>query len=305
MEEELLVRIRELEEKCLELTKDNERKEREKMLNFDSRLYLFEQNVSGSQRYLDNSGESGREKTIREKRSEKKSLREKTICAKDNANTAFTVGGRMLCVICGSNQSVSVVPIITLGLSDYSVFGVKNNYISEIDVFSVRNFMPICGANGPHDSCRDAIDKHHIHIFYDVFQKSYQLSCSPNAHERFQKISRSVLITPAGWNPYRRLLAWRSRKCGTEYGFIPNFPIFETMNQISEESNSIGDLEIDDIDEENEDSSDDDCLDDEKWYSKHSERWSESIEVSGAILLNPVELQKHLTMRIEKLELER
>lgn len=294
--EELLVRIRELEEKCLYLTKDNERKEREKMLNFDSRLYLFEQNVSGSQSYLDNSGESG----------SSESLREKTLCAKDNANTAFTVGGRMLCVICGSNQSVSIVPIITLGLNDYSVFGVKNNYISEIDVFSVRNFMPICDAKGPHDSCRDAIDKHHIHICYDVFQKSYRLSCSLNAQERFQEISRRVLITPAGWNPYRRLLAWRSRKCGTEYGFIPNFPIFETVNQISEESNSIGDLEIDDdIDEENEDSSDDDCLDDDKWYLKHSERWSEPIEVSGAILLNPVELQKHLTRRIEKLELER
>jgi hypothetical protein len=55
-----------------------------------------------------------------------------------------------------------------------------------------------------------------------------------------------VLTNPPGWNPYRRLLAWRSRKCGTKCGFVPNFPIFETMNQISEESNSIGDLESDD-----------------------------------------------------------
>jgi hypothetical protein len=145
-----------------------------------------------------------------------------------------------------STQSVTVTHVISSALSDFSDFGVTNNYNCEIDVFSVRNFMPLCGAKGVPDCCHDAIDKHQIHICYNTFQKSYHLRCSPNAPERFQQISRSVLNTPPGWDPYRRLIAWRSRKCGTECGFVPSFPIFEAMNQISEESNSIGDLESDD-----------------------------------------------------------
>jgi hypothetical protein len=37
------------------------------------------------------------------------------------------------------------------------------------------------------------------------------------------------------------LLAWRSIKCGTEYGFTPDFGNYMSMNQLSEESNSVKD----------------------------------------------------------------
>lgn len=89
------------------------------------------------------------------------------------------------------------------------------------------------------------MDKHLIHVVYNSFTKSYHLVCAPAAPQHFHKLD-AKLTPPPGWNPYRRLLAWRSRKCGTEYGFEPNFESFETMNQLSENSNSIGDADTND-----------------------------------------------------------
>jgi hypothetical protein len=236
-------RIRLLEENVFQLSKHNEQLEREKMqlvrekmLNFDSRLLFFGRNVKGSHSYRSNSNNSERNQI----------LKSKTKAAKDKAKKIFTDGEVLSCVICRKTESITIAHIVSSALSDYTDFGVKNNYNCEIDVFSERNFMPLCGTEGEANSCHDAIDKHQIHICYDTFHRSYHLSCSPNAPERFKELSESKLITAPGWNPYRRLLAWRSRKCGTECGFVPDFPIFEAMNQISEESNSVGDAESDD-----------------------------------------------------------
>lgn len=219
-----------------ELTQRNEELEREKLLNFDPRLRFFGRGVKGSHSYRSASNNSNNNRI----------LRTTTKDAKEKAKQSFIIDGILSCVVCGSTESVSVAHIVSSALSDYTEFGVKNNYIDEIDVFSVRNFMPLCGTEGADGTCHDAIDKHQIHISYDTFQKSYHLSCSPGAAVRFQSMNNRKLKTPPGWNPYRRLLAWRSRKCGTECGFIPNFKVFEAMNLISEESNSVGDVESDD-----------------------------------------------------------
>ena len=222
--EALQERVRLLEENVFQLSKHNEQLEREKMLNFDSRLLFFGRNVKGSQSYRSNSNNSESNQIPKRK----------TKAAKDKAKETFTDGEVISCVICRKTESITIAHIVSSALSDYTDFGVRNNYNCEIDVFSERNFMPLCGTEGEANIC------------YDTFHRSYHLSCSPNAPERFKELSKSKLITPPGWNPYRRLLAWRSRKCGTEYGFVPDFPIFEAMNQISEESNSVGDAESDD-----------------------------------------------------------
>jgi hypothetical protein len=49
---------------------------------------------------------------------------------------------------------------------------------------------------------------------------------------------------------------------------------------------------------EKEDLDSDDDLDDENWYLKYAARWSVPIEVTGGILLNPVELTMYLKSRI-------
>jgi hypothetical protein len=173
--------------------------------------------------------------------------KKKTKKAKVNARKIFTDNEKRVptCVICNKEDSITFAHIISSALDDYSLFGIKNNYKDDLDVFSERNFMPLCGTEGENGSCLDAIDKHLIHVRYDVFQKLYHVNCSPNAPEHFIEISKRSLIVPPGWNPYHRLLAWRSRKCGTEYGFIPDFGSFETMNRFSENSNSVRDINDD------------------------------------------------------------
>ena len=47
---------------------------------------------------------------------------------------------------------------------------------------------------------------------------------------------------------------------------------------------------------EKEEESDSDDLDDKHWFLKYAARWSEPIEATGAILLNPVQLEKYLKL---------
>lgn len=126
--------------------------------------------------------------------------------------------------------------------SDYRPFGKGNGYKDELEVFSDRNYMPLCGTDGESGTCHDAIDKHLIHVVYNPLTKSYHLVCAPAAPQHFHKLD-GKLTPPPDWNPYRRLLAWRSIKCGTDYGFELNLESFKTLNQLSENSNSVGDAD--------------------------------------------------------------
>ena len=204
-----------------------EKLKREKRLNFDPRLNFFARN----------NGSTDDEKLTND--------------AKIKAKNIFTDGGTVAlrCVICGKVEShgtpITAAHIVSSAMRDYSVFGIENGYKDNLDVFSERNCMPLCGTHGQEGTCHDAMDKHLIHIRYDPILQSYHVDCSPGASEYFHDLRKRALTTPPGWNPYRRLLAWRSRKCGTEYGFVPDFERFETMNKISENSKSIGDAEDD------------------------------------------------------------
>ena len=236
----LVLKLRqELEEK--EELGENQRKEikilkREKKMDYDPRLNCFAQNINGS--------------------TDNQNLNKFTRYAKTMAKKTFTKNGEypLRCVICDKEDSadtkITIAHLISSALTDYRMFGIENGYKDNMDVFSIRNYIPLCGTNGSVDTCHDAMDKHLIYIRYDPIHQSYYMECSPSAPKHFFKFCQLILNTPPGWNPYRRLLAWRSRKCGTEYGFCPNFEQFEAMNQISENSNSIGppDDNVDDED---------------------------------------------------------
>jgi hypothetical protein len=95
--EALQTRIRQLEknnlelsEHNLELSNNNEQLEREKKLNFDSRLKFFERNVEGSHSCRSDIDHS----------ESKENLRKKKKC-KRRTKTVFTAGEKISCVVCG------------------------------------------------------------------------------------------------------------------------------------------------------------------------------------------------------------
>ena len=232
--------------KLQELERVNQELEREKQLNFDPRLSFFARNATGSHSYRSKSDDG----SMDEQKRQRKKI---TSDAKANAKKIFTSDGSipLRCVVCGSQDSVdnkiTLAHIISSAHPDYDVYGIKNGYKTDLDVFSERNYIPLCGTDGASGSCHDAMDKHLIHIVYNPIRKLYHMVCAPVAPPRFHLLSADAELTPPpGWNPYLRLLAWRSRKCGTEYGFTPDFESFETMNKVSENSNSIGDADSDD-----------------------------------------------------------
>lgn len=168
--------------------------------------------------------------------------------AKDKAMSTFTANWSepLKCVVCGKDDKdtqITLAHIVSSAIGDYDAFGTKNGYISDFDVFSVRNFMPLCGTHGERGTCHDAMDNHHIYIVYNAFDRTYHIQCAMKAPAHFHEMRGKKLTTPPGWNPYHRLLAWRSRKSGTEHGFVPDFAQFEAMNKISEDSKSRGNVE--------------------------------------------------------------
>jgi hypothetical protein len=72
----------------------------------------------------------------------------------------------------------------------------------------------------------------------------YQIYCSPNAPDHFIEIGKKSLITPPGWNP-------NPTRHGAQGNVAQNMVLhqishnFETMNRISENSNSVRDVNDD------------------------------------------------------------
>ena len=91
-------------------TTNEKRLDREKLFNFDNRLYYCSRNVKGI-----NSLESNSETNYIS------SLRKKTKYAKDNAKEVFTENGRFesICLICGSIDNITLAHIVSSALGDY------------------------------------------------------------------------------------------------------------------------------------------------------------------------------------------
>lgn len=263
-EEQINLQQQPIDELRLELLK----LKREKELNFDPRLHFFSSNIKGSNsnrskgsNQSDSNGSnqsSSKEGNARRIDSVKQSTKEKNqkmLDAKMEAKKMFTNNGKhpLTCIICGVSDSITMGHIISSGHDNYDIFSTKMKgdhqpppgwrpYKNDLDVFSYRNFIPLCGTDGMSGSCHNAFDKHLIFIRYDPFQKSFHMGCSRGTNEpseKFTKLDNIQLVPPGRWSPYIRLLAWRARKCGTECGFTPDFKQFETMNQISENCDSI------------------------------------------------------------------
>lgn len=173
------------------------------------------------------------------------------------------------CAFCGTSENVNLAHIVPSNSAvNYSAFSVSNGYVSNLDVTSPRNFLPLCGSNGQKDSCCDEFEKFRITLLYQPFRQVYTIFCldlkhSPKAHLHLKDIA-----VDNNFPPYRRLLAWRARKCLLEHqSDMPDLgeALFE-LAKISDASRSVAGA--------------DDCADDDENEEGTSD-WSGEGEVEG------------------------
>jgi len=173
-------------------------------------------------------------------------------------------GGK--CLFCGSNAGVTLAHLVA-GNSDvnYSVFG-KPTYIDDLDVRSVRNFIPLCGTHGMDGSCHNEFDNYLIGVVpipLGEGPNNCRLICMRPAFAKYEELNDKIIevIEP---HPYRRLLAWRNRKCLLEHGRYRTTVIENTLLacDLSENANSLnnGDSDDDDAGSSNLEGDDDDYV---------------------------------------------
>jgi hypothetical protein len=162
------------------------------------------------------------------------------------------------CAFCHTNTEQVTMAHIVAGASgvDYSPF--STGYKAPLDVKSPRNFLPLCGTEGRSGTCHDEFDKFRITLLYNPFDQSYSIYCldldnSPKAY-----LHGTIIEVDPEFPPYRRLLAWRTRKCLLEHGskLKDKREALFLMTKFSDQSKSVATSEEDEEEDIEEGSAD-------------------------------------------------
>ena len=95
---------------------------------------------------------------------------------------------------------------------DYSAFS-KPTYKDKLDIHSARNVLPLCGNEGKKDTCHNEFDKYLMTLIYQPFENCYRVYCLRQTFPKYHLCHGRVVNVDMTIPPYRRLLAWRTRKC--------------------------------------------------------------------------------------------
>jgi len=171
-----------LEADILQLKKAMEELKRAQAMTQDPRLRYFGVSVSGSNSRSSRSNSADKRAAKSEKAAR---LRDMKAQVKD------FFGPTPTCFFCGTTEAVSIAHIVSTGKVAYDHFGPTYGYRTPLNVFSVRNFIPLCGTLGQRDSCHDAYNRHLVAILHNPFEQRYFLLCAEDAPGRLVAFSQA------------------------------------------------------------------------------------------------------------------
>ncbi len=156
------------------------------------------------------------------------------------------------CAFCGDTTLVTVTHIVPGGnYIDYTPF--SKGYVSELDIKSPRNYLPLCGTLGSYGTCHDEFNKFRLTLLYRPFESRYTIFCLDLSESPKSRLHLKDIAVDPDFPPYRRLLAWRTRKCLLEYGSKmtdKGEQLFE-LAKFSDHSKSVASDDDDDDEEKN------------------------------------------------------
>ena len=123
------------------------------------------------------------------------------------------------CVLCGAGGATRAHLVSGSHETTYPEFGIPT-YSDNLDVKSVRNFIPLCGTKGMKGSCHDAFDTFRLTILFNPFGNNYYCYCLHEQDFRnYNALHMKTVVFHEDHKPYRRLLAWHARKCFNEHPY--------------------------------------------------------------------------------------
>lgn len=158
------------------------------------------------------------------------------------------------CLFCGSGKTSLAHLVAGNSSVDYSLFGVSNGYRSDLDVKSPRNFIALCGTLGEVGTCHHEFDSYKMALLYNPLSRQYSVFCLDPEFSKYNQLNNKVVEVDGTLHPYRRLLAWRARKCVLEHASL----LYDKGEQLlelakfSEISNSVKDEREEEDDDEEE-----------------------------------------------------
>jgi hypothetical protein len=103
---------------------------------------------------------------------------------------------------------------------NYDALGTANNYKNDLNLYSGRNYLPLCGSLGVQGSCHNEFDNYLITILHNSFDGTYKLHCFNPKFVEYGRLHQKVILFHDIYPPYHRLLTWRTIKCLNEHGHL-------------------------------------------------------------------------------------
>lgn len=152
------------------------------------------------------------------------------------------------CIFCGeSTGNVTKAHLIAGNkMIDYTPFGIPT-YKDDLDVKSARNFLPLCGTEGQEGTCHNEFDKFLMSLLYDPFSGKYSIFCFNTKFSKYTQCHGKEVAVNESFPPYRRILAWRFRKCIQEQQYLIRPEDIDNLLrkcEFSEKSKSVADEDI-------------------------------------------------------------
>jgi hypothetical protein len=121
------------------------------------------------------------------------------------------------CLFCGATDQISMAHIVSSGAKSYAPFG------DDLDPFSCRNFIPLCGTKGSwiagKRTCHNLYHSYLVAMVYNPLLSTYDVHNFAGPDSRLKELCRQIAMKiPVECKPYQRLITWRGKKTLKEYG---------------------------------------------------------------------------------------
>lgn len=118
------------------------------------------------------------------------------------------VMNRIICKLKGFTVPAKAAHIVANNSSINYAFFNYPKYADDLDPHCIRNYIPLCGTSGEADSCHNEFDQFLLTFIYNPMQQNFQIASLRPGWRHYDLNGASITFSH---QPYRRLLAWRSR----------------------------------------------------------------------------------------------
>ena len=148
--------------------------------------------------------------------------------------------GCVICMLKGLVVPAKSAHIVASNKSiNYELFNYPN-YADDINPKCIRNYIPLCGTLGEANSCHNEFDQFLLTFIYNPMQQNFQIVCLRADWRHYDLNGRSITFLH---QPYRRLLAWRSRHCFQIHGHLVPEEMWQSTTAINLSDGSYASIE--------------------------------------------------------------